>query len=322
MREAAGDLRVTAESAGAGAAGARTGIIFDVKRYAIHDGPGIRTTVFLKGCPLSCPWCHNPEGIRGEPELSVKPNRCIACGACVAACPQGAIVLQAGRCVTDPARCDLCGRCVEACPSGAREILGRRVGVEDVLAEVEKDVIFYDDSGGGVTFSGGEPLAQPDFLRELLIACAARAIHSAVDTTCHAPWPVLASIAEHAGLFLCDVKHADSAVHERLTGVGNELILANLRKLARLGKPIIVRMPVIPGVNDDEANVCATGEIIRSLEGVQRVDLLAYNEAGKGKLAQLARSAPAFEASAPSPEHVAAIAARLAEFGLAVKTGG
>ena len=299
-----------------------SGMIFDIKRFAIHDGPGIRTTVFFKGCPLSCPWCHNPEGIRADRQLSLRVDRCTACGACVSACEQGAISIGKRRSVTDLARCVACGQCVEVCPNAAREIVGRRVSVEQVMTEIEKDVIFYDESGGGATFSGGEPLAQPEFLRALLAACKGSDIHTAVDTTCHAPWELIESLCGTVDLFLCDVKHMDGAAHERFTGVGNELILENVRRLADLGKSIVIRVPIIPGVNDDEANVAATGGFVSSMNGVRMVDLLPYNEAGRHKLLRLGGGDAAMDVAVPSAAHVAAIAAKLGQYGLTVRIGG
>ena len=322
MQQAAGHPAESAVLAAPDGADARAGIIFDIKRFAIHDGPGIRTTVFLKGCPVACRWCHNPEGIAPERESSLRANRCVACGACVEACPRGAISIQDGLPVTDGERCALCGQCVDACPAGAREIVGRRVTVEDVVAEIERDVIFYDESGGGATFSGGEPLMQPEFLAGLLARCKRHEIHTALDTTCHAPWELIEALSRHVDLYLCDLKHVDAAAHERLTGVTNELIVENLRKLTRLGKPVIMRMPIIPGMNDEDENIMATGEFVSSLDGVRRIDLLPYNEGGRSKLARLARPEPAHDVRAPDARRLAEIAAKLAAFGLEVKTGG
>ncbi|MBA7636542.1 Choline trimethylamine-lyase activating enzyme [subsurface metagenome] len=299
-----------------------TGLIFDIKRYAIHDGPGIRTTVFFKGCPLNCPWCHNPESILDVPEISIRSNRCLSCGSCEAACKNGAVSREKKKFSTDMAKCVLCGACVDACPVGAREIIGRKLTLGEVLAGIERDIIFYDESGGGVTFSGGEPLMQPGFLKELLRGCKDREIHTALDTSCYAQWEVFEAVNEYVDLYLCDLKHMDAGLHERFTGVSNALILQNLKNLARLAKNIIIRIPVIPGVNDDHINMEETGRFVSSLEVVKRIDILPYHREGRDKLKWLNRDNNPLDITPPGTGNISAIAAEYENLGFTVKTGG
>ena len=298
------------------------GLVFDIKKYAIHDGPGIRTTVFFKGCPLECQWCHNPESRSAKAEHGFRKNRCIGCGQCVETCPEQAISIIDEKSVTDINKCNLCGRCVDICIACAREIIGQEMTVNEVMDEVEKDIIFYDESGGGVTFSGGEPLMQPEFLLILLNKCQKQGIHTAVDTSCYAESKIVEMISEKTNLFLCDIKHMDSEIHERFTGVGNNLILDNIKLLSKAGKDIIIRIPIVPGFNDDKENIDATGKFTASLSSVIRVDILPFNRGGVEKSARLANQNKYIQVETPSEEQMNSIAKDLSKFGFEVKIGG
>ena len=298
------------------------GLVFDIKKYAIHDGPGIRTTVFFKGCPLQCQWCHNPESWRDQVELGFRKNRCVGCGQCVETCQRNAISLVGNQPVTDAEKCILCGRCVDICTAGARQIIGQQMTVGDVMDEVERDVIFYDQSGGGVTFSGGEPLMQPDFLLALLNQCRALNIHTAVDTSCYAEPAIIESVAEKADLFLCDIKHMDNEMHERFTGVGNKLILDNIRLISKAGKKIVIRIPIIPGFNDETANIEATGEFAASLQGIGRVDILPFNRGGMEKSSRLMGETKSMQIETSDEEQMNLIAQDLKKYVFEVNIGG
>lgn len=299
-----------------------TGIVFDIKKYSIHDGPGVRTTLFLKGCPLSCWWCHNPESQSTLPEIMFRPARCIGCGECVRICPEKAISAVSEGLHTELARCIRCGSCADACPSGAREMTGRTMTVEEAMQEIRKDILFYDESGGGVTFSGGEPLMQPDFLLALLQACGREEIHRAVDTTGFASTETILRIAEETDLFLYDLKHMDPELHRKYTGVSNEVILNNLRTLAESGAALNIRFPVIPGINDTEENIRQTAEFVRSLPGSQKMNILPYHRAGKEKYSNLGMPYRLEDTAEPSREHMENVRNELEGFGLEVKIGG
>jgi len=298
------------------------GMIFDIKRYAIHDGPGIRTTVFLKGCPLKCLWCHNPEGITREQEFMWWKERCMACKDCQSDCIKGAISFSDDSLLLDQSKCNLCGACVDACHSQALKLVGKKMTVAQVIKEIGKDMVFYDESGGGVTFSGGEPLMQPHFLHSLLKACKELAIHTAVDTCGYAKLDVLLKISKHVDLFLYDLKVINDEKHLQFTGVSNKSILENLKKLSENGPRIIVRFPLVPGVNDDEKDILELGAFMSSLKNIEELSLLPYHKAGSEKIKRLRdRTHSFFINHPPSAETLTEIEEKLKDFGLKIHIG-
>lgn len=299
-----------------------SGNVFNIMRYSIHDGPGIRTTVFLKGCPLNCWWCHNPESQSYQQELIVWKDRCINCGKCVKVCPTEALALVNGQITAILDKCNVCGKCTDVCNTEAIEIVGKERSVEQVMEDIEKDLIFYDESGGGATFSGGEPLSQQHFLKKLLIQCKDKEIHTAVETTGYTKFENIQEIADYVDLFLYDVKLIDSNKHKKYTGVANDIILANLRKLSSIHNKIIVRIPIIPGVNDDDDNISKIGEFILSLKSVREVHLLPYHKAGVEKYKRLNREYKLQDTLTPDDLKVNELAKKLQQFGLITKIGG
>lgn len=298
------------------------GLIFDLKKYAINDGPGIRTTVFLKGCPLSCRWCHNPEGQSFRPEVMVRASRCLAdCRDCVSACPERAITKSAAAPLIDRPKCTVCGKCAEVCPSQAIEVAGRRVTAADLVREIERDRIFFEESGGGVTFSGGEPMSQPDFLSDALDLCRKKEIPTAVDTCGFAAPEVMEKIAPKTDLFLYDLKHMDEEKHLACTGESNRLALENLRRLAAQGCRTIVRIPIVPGVNDGEENIRATAEFLRSLGTIREISLLPYHQMGREKYGGLEKRAGGEAFAPPSTESLRRIKHDLESCGFRVSLG-
>ena len=299
-----------------------TGRIFDIKRYSIHDGPGIRTTVFLKGCGLHCLWCHNPESVAAGPELMHWPGRCVRCHACIAACPLGAVSKDdSGAVIIDRHRCDHCGRCAEACLYEAMQIVGREMSVDEVMAEVERDRVFYEQSGGGVTLSGGDPLVQADFAAALLDACRSRGLHTALDTAGMSRDGALDRLARLADLVLFDVKCVDGERHKALTGASNALILDNLKGLAAAGREIWVRIPLVRGANDDD-NIRRTIDLLRPLGKVRSVGLLPYHAGGLDKAGRIGKKSQFRKFETPSEERLAAIEAAFRGAGFDVRRGG
>lgn len=302
--------------------GSPSGTVFSILRFSTHDGPGIRSTVFLKGCPLSCWWCHNPENWQHLPSEVYQAERCIGCGVCIANCPEGALSLSPQGIRTAPDRCGHCGRCADVCPTEARERTSWRIGAAELVKQISRDVPFYDQSGGGVTFSGGEPLCQPDFLMAALEQCGTLEVHRAVDTSGYAESGILLNVARHTDLFLYDLKLIDPEKHRIHTGVDNARILSNLRELSESGAAIIVRIPLIPGVNDDSESIARAGEFIAGLPQKHPVDLLPFHRAAKAKYAKLGLGYRGEGLAPPPPERVAEAARRLSGFGLKVGTGG
>ena len=256
------------------------GIVFDVKRFSIHDGPGIRTTFFLKGCPLSCVWCQNPESISQKAHIVFHASRCIDCGACIEACPVGQL---------DTSECLRCGACVDVCCTVAREVLGKMVSPGQIMDSILRDRVFFEESGGGVTFSGGEPMRQIGFLKDILHLCKESNIGTAVDTCGYVPWENFDRISENTDLFLYDLKHLDSDIHKRFTGVGNKLILANLIKLAESRATIVLRIPLVGGFNDNRDFFLRATEFVNELPRYQAVDILACHDFARGKYRMLNR---------------------------------
>ncbi len=298
------------------------GTVFDIQHFAIHDGPGIRTTVFLKGCPLRCLWCHNPESQDPRPEILYSPEKCIGCRACEQACRQGAHRFTPGEAEGtlrhDYYRdlCIRCGECTRECYAGALELCGREMSAAEALAEALKDRPFYATSGGGLTLSGGEPLQQFEFTRVLLRMAKEAGLHTVVETCGAAPAAHFLEIAADVDLFYFDIKESDPARHRRYTGASNELILANLQALDARGAALVLRCPVIPGLNDRAEHFAELGALAGRLRGVQAVHVLPYHNLGTNKQARLGRAAAFALAESPS---AAQVAAWVAEIGKATR---
>jgi pyruvate formate lyase activating enzyme len=296
------------------------GLVFDIQRFSLFDGPGIRTTVFFKGCPLHCPWCHNPEGILPRPELMAYPARCIGCGACVKACPHGAHrVDDHGVHTLDRAACVMCGACAKACPADALELCGKTMSVGEVMAVVRRDHGFYTDSGGGLTLSGGEPLMQPVFAKALLEAARAEGLQTAVETSGCAPWARFDPIVPLTDLFLFDIKETDPVRHEQWTGMPLKPILDNLRRLAAAGCRIVLRLPLAPGFNDRPDHFEGVAKVARELPNLEGADLLPYHRMGEGKPAALGRGDVAPPCREPDPELIHQWKEQFARAGLVVR---
>ncbi|MDD8020779.1 MAG: glycyl-radical enzyme activating protein [Acidobacteriota bacterium] len=299
------------------------GMIFDLKHYAVHDGPGIRTTVFLKGCPLHCRWCQNPEGISPEHELMLMPNRCARCGDCVRVCKYQALAQKEdGEVVVDRSRCVFCGDCEAVCQREAIGLVGREVTVEDILAEVEKDRLFFDQSGGGVTLTGGEPLFQPELAEALIDQLSRAGIKVALDTSGYAPEKTFLRLAQKSDLVLFDLKMMDGDQHRKFTGVSNRLILKNLKVLDEIGQAVWIRFPLIPGVNDRRENLKAMADFLLKLKSVKMINVLPYHRGGVGKFHRLNQDDQFGIFEPPSQAMIDSVINYFRGRGLVVKQGG
>ncbi len=274
-----------------------TGTIINIQRFSIHDGPGIRTTVFFKGCSLRCFWCHNPESIRPKPEIQFYLDRCIGCQDCLAVCEHDAHIFENGHEYLRT-QCVVCGECVAICPNAAVELTGRELSVEQVMSEILADKTFYQTSGGGVTLSGGEPMLQRKFAHEVLARCKAEGVHTAIETAANCPWEFIEEMLPVTDMFMMDLKQMDPVKHKDATGVSNELILANARRLAASGKPVLFRIPVIPTVNDADEEIATTAAFVRELgelglaetnadHGLPQLELLKFHQLASDKYRSL-----------------------------------
>jgi pyruvate formate lyase activating enzyme len=299
------------------------GIIFDIQRYSIHDGPGIRTVVFLKGCPLRCLWCCNPESQLINSQLSFIQNKCIGCLECIGICPNKAISFDKEKgFLIDKKLCDMCGRCSDVCYPGARVIIGERISTNEVVNEIIKDMSFYNRSNGGVTLSGGEVLLQWSFAKEILKRCKELNINTAIETSGYCKWEYFAKVLEYVDLVLYDLKHMDNAEHKKLTGVDNKLILENATKVAELVKQMVIRVPLIPELNDSKSNIENLVKFVSTLAKVKEIDILPYHQLGVSKYSQIGETYRLKQLKPPSEQKINNIRMFIESQGFSVKVGG
>jgi len=299
-------------------------MIFDIQKFSVHDGPGIRTLIFMKGCRLTCCWCSNPESHSRLPELVSYGERCIRSNRCLEVCPTHAISVKDNRLVLDKSLCNLCGKCAEACYAGAWKMFGRVVDVDYIMKEIEKDALCYRNSGGGVTFGGGEPLLYPDFISAVVSRCQSEGINVAIETCGYVPWKNLERVLDKVDLVMFDIKHMDPEIHKQLCGQPNELILRNLKRLSKRDDiEVVVRVPIIPGLNDAEDNINNTARFVASLnDTIKRVEILPYHKFGENKYERLGRKYALKGLKIPSDEHMQDIKRTMEGYGLNIQIGG
>ena len=291
------------------------GIVFSTQRFSVHDGPGIRTTVFLKGCPMRCLWCHNPESANFNPELGYHKARCTLCSQCVSFCPSGALSVSRDGIVRDSEKCVMCGKCVKVCPTGATEMYGKEMSADEVAETVRRDRKFYERSGGGVTFSGGEPLSQVDFVAECASKLKPDGIHTAVETSLYASRNALDKILPHIDYFMADIKVMDDDIHKKATGCSNRIILENFAYLAKKGAEVLVRIPIIPGINDSSDNIKKTAEFLTENTPYRKIELLPMHKLAEHKYEALGRDYPVKDIPTPPKESLDALNDLLREMG-------
>ena len=299
------------------------GKVYDIQRFAIHDGPGIRTLVQMKGCPLECLWCSTPQTQRSSPDLLYIEVNCKKCLHCVEECPEKAIVFSDKEKIEiDRKLCNTCGQCVDACPNQALKLVGEQKTVDQLFQDIMKDSNFYRRSDGGVTIGGGEPTMQHEYVAALLKKCKEMYIHTAMETCGYVKWEQLEKILEHIDLLYFDIKHMDSRIHEEITGIPNEIILKNARKASEM-RPIIIRIPLIPGLNDSEENLLNTGIFASELgENLLRIELLPYHKFGTGTYEQLGREYKLKDVEPPSEEYMNKLKKIIESCGVKVQVGG
>jgi pyruvate formate lyase activating enzyme len=301
----------------------KTGIIFNIQKFSVHDGPGIRTTVFMKGCPLQCHWCANAESMSPKPELGIIRSRCNNCKKCLDVCPEGAISFDDNHVIRfNRNRCTVCGECVTVCSTDALTIYGKQVTVDDVFKEVTKDRIFYEGSSGGLTVSGGEPLRQADFVTELFRRCREAGIDTCLDTCGYAPTEKLQEVLAFTNHVLYDLKHMDAGRHQYFTSVANGLILNNAKFVAETGLPVFYRIPLVKCVNDTADNITETAQFIKSLGNGSSVEFLPYHRLGIGKYETLDKPYPGESFQTPSGEEIEALKKIFEEYGVRCNLGG